>query len=449
MEISQQPVLHIEARIKSNKDDGIIIRTDLIRDDITKWLVDRFVVLSVGQELTMFESITVTECTGGERESGVYRLLQVELDVQAYQLREGLDQENSQPTQQLEDSTEMGEDPTKGRVLLLPSKELDGLWESLQFDQPLQATLLHAINRMVSFSARKLNKWTINWNRLILLWGPPGTGKTSLCRGLSQKLAIRMGKQYPQSKLIEINAHSLGSKYFGESSKLVAKMFENIETLLEDEEETFVCVFMDEVETLAAGRERALSGNEPFDAVRAVNALLTGLDRLRNYCNVIVVCTSNLITALDEAFLDRVDIKYFIPQLSSRAIYGIYKECLEELNRHGIIEGASFDVRRMNPTDPQTALEYLEQPTENLVIPTFDEAIITYQPFPDAIPRQLVDVATESVGLSGRTIRRLPVLSLVLYGGSGGGSVRSTIYALRTGVESDRQAKAEAHTDGK
>lgn len=202
----------------------------------------------------------------------------------------------------------------------------------LQFDQPIQTNLLHAVSRMgwlshvigwtvlsliigtVSFSSRRLNRWTVNWNRLVLLWGPPGTGKTSFwyvhwpyiarqfltssSRGLSQKLAIRLGKHYPRSKLIEINAHTLGSKFFGESSKLVSKAFENIELLLEEEEETLVSVFVDEVETLAGRRDRALRGNEPFDAVRAVNALLTGLDRLNNYPNVIVICTSNLITAL-------------------------------------------------------------------------------------------------------------------------------------------------------
>lgn len=117
-------------------------------------------------------------------------------------------------------------------------------------------------------------------------------------RGLSQKLAIRLGKHYPRSKLIEINAHSLGSKFFGESGKTVSKTFEDIELLLEAEEDTFVCVLVDEVETLAARRERALAGNEPFDAVRAVNALLTGLDRLKKFDNVIVICTSNLVTAL-------------------------------------------------------------------------------------------------------------------------------------------------------
>lgn len=117
-------------------------------------------------------------------------------------------------------------------------------------------------------------------------------------RGLAQKLAIRLGKYYPQSKLVEINAHSLGSKFFGESGKLVSKMLDSIESMLDEEEDTFVCVFVDEIETLAANRRHMLSGSEPFDAVRAVNALLTGLDRLKHHPNVVFLATSNLASAL-------------------------------------------------------------------------------------------------------------------------------------------------------
>ncbi|KNG87038.1 cytochrome c1 [Aspergillus nomiae NRRL 13137] len=422
MEVFQQPVLHVEARVKNNG-DGIIIRTDLIREEVTKWLVANFVVLSLGQEISSFEglsdshaqaidSVVVTECSGEDMETGAYRLQQVELDVQAYQLRAPLEQESSQHTLPLEESMDSKDEDPKARVLSLPSRELDGLWESLQFDQPLKSMLLRAITRMVSYSSRKLNRWTINWNRLILLWGPPGTGKTSLCRGLTQKLAIRIGKHYPQSKLVEINAHSLGSKFFGESGKLVSKTFENIESLLEEEEDTFVCLIIDEIETLAARRERALGGNEPFDAVRAVNALLTGLDRLKTHANVVVICTSNLVTALDQAFLDRVDIKQFVPYLSNRAIYGIYKECLEELSRCEIIEGASFDVVQVNPDNPQTALQYVEQATEALLLPTFDEMLLNYQMFPESVPKQLGDAALESmrvlniISMLARTVSR-------------------------------------------
>lgn len=235
-------------------------------------------------------------------------------------------------------------------------------------------------------------------------------------RGLAQKLAIRLGKHYPQSKLVEINAHSLGSRFFGESGKLVSRMFDNIDSMLEEEEDTFVCVIIDEIETLAAPRERSLNSNEPFDAIRAVNALLTGLDKLRQHPNVVAICTSNLVTALvscvvirsiyipqrlraiqDAAFLDRVDIKQFMPHLSARAIYGLYRESLEELSRCGIIDGASFDVVQVRPDDPQTPLQYVEQPTEHLTLPSFDEMLLHYQTFPDAVPKQLADAATESV----------------------------------------------------
>lgn len=76
------------------------------------------------------DSITVTECNGGDSESGAYRLQQVELDVQAYQLRPQFDQESSQQIQHPEEPANDGDDIPKERVMALPNKELDGLWES-------------------------------------------------------------------------------------------------------------------------------------------------------------------------------------------------------------------------------------------------------------------------------------------------------------------------------
>ncbi|PYH65415.1 putative pachytene checkpoint component Pch2 [Aspergillus vadensis CBS 113365] len=427
VEESQRPILHIEARVKCAS-DGMIVRTDLVRDEVTEWLHNNFIVMSVDQFINSFGGLSephaqalefklVTECSGGNLESGAYRLQDVQLDVQVYQLRTKSERQSLQKTSALEDSTEAGGGVATARVLALPSIDLEGLWETLDYDQPIQSTLLSATSRMVSFSAHKLDKWTINWNRLILIWGPPGTGKTSLCRGLAQKLAIRLGKDYPQSKLFEINAYSLGSKYFGESSKLVNGIFGNIETFLQEEEDTFVCVFMDEIETLVARRDRALSSNEPFDAIRAVDAVLTGLDKLKEHSNVIVVCTSNLITALD---------------------------CLEELSQSGLIEGVAFDVVQVTPDDPQTALQYVEQAAEHLTIPTFDEVLLHYRSFPDAIPTLLANAVFESEGLSGRTVRRLPALSLILYSNGTRCDIRTAIEALRMGIASEWQAKTEA-----
>lgn len=121
---------------------------------------------------------------------------------------------------------------------------------------------------LVSFSARQVISHMSGWNRLILVHGPPGTGKTSVCRALAQQLSIRLGNQYPFSKLVEFDAHSLFSKYFSESGKLVSKIFKMIESMLDAEEGTFVCIFIDEVESLASARQFSANNNEPRDALR-------------------------------------------------------------------------------------------------------------------------------------------------------------------------------------
>ncbi|EZF32708.1 Pachytene checkpoint protein 2 [Trichophyton interdigitale] len=444
------PILHIEARLGTT-DGGTITRTDIVRDEVARWLIDNFAVLSIGQEIRTFggfkgpnstylDSIRVIECSGMQCESETFRLDVVNLDIQAYQLRASEPENISQD----HDGEKQDEYSSQARVMPLPNMELDGIWESLLFDQPIHTNLLHAVSRMLGFSWRKLDPRTITWNRLILLYGPPGTGKTSLCRSLAQKLAIRLGRQFPQSKLVEINAYSLGSKYFSESGKLVAKMFSMVESMLEDEPDTLVCVFIDEVETMTAQREQTLSGNDPLDAMRAVNSLLMSLDRLRQHPNVIVLCTSNLLSALDSAFLDRVDIKQFVPPPSEIGVYEIFRSCLESLSKCGLIEGSRFDVAPVDPTDTATELKYIIEPAECLVLPSYGEMQLWYQLFPSSIPKQLADIAQVSVGLSGRSLRRIPALSLVLYTSYEVCTIDQALVALKRGVEEEWKAKREA-----
>jgi hypothetical protein len=99
----------------------------------------------------------------------------------------------------------------------------------------------------------------------------------------------------------------------------------------------------------------------------------------------------------DNAFIDRIDIKQFIPHPNATVIYEIYKSCFENLSKCGVIEGLTFDVIQLNPQDPETPLQYIEHPADRLVLPSYDEMLIGYQIFPDSIPKQLADVASASV----------------------------------------------------
>lgn len=101
-----------------------------------------------------------------------------------------------------------------------------------------------------------------------MLYGPPGTGKTTLCRALAQKLAIRLRGQHPRTKLVEIDAAAMFSKFFGESSKLVSNMFRKIESMLAEEPNVFMCIFVDEIESLAGVRQYSAGANEPKDSMR-------------------------------------------------------------------------------------------------------------------------------------------------------------------------------------
>jgi MoxR-like ATPase len=218
----------------------------------------------------------------------------------------------------------------------LPAAEFEGLWESLVLPQVIKTRLLRYAATSVLFSDAGVDPTLVSLNRLLLLHGPPGTGKTTLCKALAQKLSLRMSRRYPNAVLLEVNSHSLFSRWFSESGKLVGKLFEHVHELVDDEE-SLVLVLVDEVESLSGARQAAMAGSEPSDTIRVVNALLTQLDALRSRPNVLILATSNITEAIDAAFVDRADLKLFIAPPNTAARYEILRSCLLELERARII----------------------------------------------------------------------------------------------------------------
>ncbi|KAM0940849.1 putative ClpA/B family, AAA+ ATPase domain, ATPase, AAA-type, core [Dioscorea sansibarensis] len=278
---------------------------------------------------------------------------------------------------------------------VLPAREFDGMWESLIYETGLKQRLLRYAASALLFTERGVDPCLVSWNRIILLHGPPGTGKTSLCKALAQKLSIHFKSRYSMCQLVEVNAHSLFSKWFSESGKLVAKLFQKIQEMVE-EENNLVFVLIDEVESLAAARQAALSGSEPSDSIRVVNALLTQMDRLKSWPNVIILTTSNITAAIDIAFVDRADIKAYVGPPTLQARYEILRSCLQELLRAGILAHT--------PGNDHPFLNYSSL-KENLH--TSKQEIEASCHF----SRLVLQAAEASEGLSGRTLRKLPFLA--------------------------------------
>ncbi|KAF2112412.1 P-loop containing nucleoside triphosphate hydrolase protein, partial [Lophiotrema nucula] len=218
----------------------------------------------------------------------------------------------------------------------LPHKSIEGVWESLVYREPIPESMLRILTRMIEISKQGLDPAIVTLQNLALLYGPPGSGKTTLAHGLAQKLSIRLGRDYAATKLIEVNSSTLTSKWFGESGKLVGKLFDTISTLSADET-ILIIVVIDEVETLAGSREKALQTNEVGDAIRSTNELLQGLDRLRQRPNVVFICTSNLKENIDAAFVDRCGIEQMIGAPSVEGAYEIFRSVINELIKANLV----------------------------------------------------------------------------------------------------------------
>ncbi|KAF8338971.1 thyroid receptor-interacting protein 13 [Cantharellus anzutake] len=288
-----------------------------------------------------------------------------------------------------------GDDNVAATVCDLPNHSFEGLWDSLMYPDDIKPRLLNYIYATFLFSDANVNSNLVAWNRIVLLHGPPGTGKTSLCRALAQKLSIRLSLRYSHAKLVEVNAHSLFSRWFSESGKLVQKLFQGI-TEMVDDEDTFVVVLIDEVESLTSARASAVAGNEPSDAIRSVNALLTQLDKLKHYKNVLIMSTSNLSSAIDSAFIDRADVVQYVGLPPQDAIYWIISSCLSELMRTRIIKHVDIPDAKLAEDYSRTAAMKFDNPSK------------------ERERRTAVDLwllAAKCKEMSGRSLRRLPVLA--------------------------------------
>jgi ATP-dependent protease Clp ATPase subunit len=108
------------------------------------------------------------------------------------------------------------------RSRALPDPVLGALWESIILDDDIKRRLLS--QAVLNFTMRsKVDRSVIPLHGVILLVGRPGTGKTSLARGLAHRTAESFaGSKF---RLLEVEPHTLTSSAMGKTQRAVSDLF--------------------------------------------------------------------------------------------------------------------------------------------------------------------------------------------------------------------------------
>ncbi len=158
-----------------------------------------------------------------------------------------------------------------------------------------------ALKEAIVYPSKRPDLFPLGWPRGILLFGPPGCGKTMMAAAVANEI---------DSNFIQVDAASIMSKWLGEAEKNVAKIFNTARETSKKENKPSI-IFVDELDAILG-----VFNNEVGGEARVRNQFLKEMDGLldkgENY-KVYVIGATNKPWRLDEPFLRRFQKRIYIP----------------------------------------------------------------------------------------------------------------------------------------
>ncbi len=163
----------------------------------------------------------------------------------------------------------------------------------------------------------------------VLLYGPPGCGKTLIAKAVAASLAAKVaeitGKPLGKSYFLNIKGPELLNKYVGETERHIRLIFQRAREKASDG--TPVVVFFDEMDSLFRTRGSGVSSDVETTIVPQLLSEIDGVERLEN---VIVIGASNREDMIDPAILrpGRLDVKIKIERPDAESARDIFSKYL-------------------------------------------------------------------------------------------------------------------------
>jgi proteasome-associated ATPase len=165
----------------------------------------------------------------------------------------------------------------------------------------------------------------------ILLYGPPGCGKTMIAKAVANSLAHKVasltGNSSVRSYFLNIKGPELLNKYVGETERQIRLVFQRARE--KAEEGVPVIIFFDEMDSLFRTRGTGISSDMESTVVPQLLAEIDGVEGLRD---VIVIGATNREDLIDPAILrpGRLDVKIKIDRPDARAAEAIFSRYLSD-----------------------------------------------------------------------------------------------------------------------